>query len=81
MATKNNFDMRRFVFKKPYKTVDGEYKQGFEVTVMERGSGPVVYSDMGMIPYEYAREILSIINDKAKRDEYLREVEIINNKI
>lgn len=77
----NNFDMRRFVFKKPYKTIDGEYKQGFEVTVMKRWMSPVVYSDMGMLPYEYAKEILSIINDKKKREEYLREVEVINNKV
>ena len=77
----NNFDVRRFVFKQPYKTIDGEYKKGFEVTIMRRGDGFVVYSDMGMLPYEYANEILSIINDKKKCETYLRELELVNNRI
>lgn len=70
-------DQKRYVFLKDYKTQEGTIKQGSEVTLF-RG---FVYLDGGMLMPSYKSLIMNIINNDKLRDEYLKEVQIIANKV
>lgn len=73
-----NFDEQiKYVFRKPYVIDSGTIPEGSEV-ILFRGW---VYINGGMAD-EYSRGlIMSIVNNKQKRDEYLVRVKIIGNKV
>lgn len=73
-----NFDeQKKFVFKKAYETSAGTIPEGTEI-ILFRGW---VYVNGGMAD-EYSKGlIMSLVNNKQKRNEYLQQMKIIGNKI
>lgn len=68
---------RKFVFIKSFKSPHGTIPEGSEITIF-RG---FIYMNGGMIQPAYNQIILGIINDPQLKNEYIREEEIIHNKI
>lgn len=68
---------KKYVFIKPFKTNEGVIPEGSEIIIF-RGN---VYMNGGLLHPAYNNMIMNIINNPKLRKEYLREVEIIANKI
>ncbi len=68
---------RKFILIKDYTTKDGVIKQGSDI-ILFRG---LIYLNGGMVLPAYATSIKRLIDDETLNREYLREVEIIKNKI
>ena len=67
----------KYVFIKEFKTQDGNIPQGTEI-ILFRG---FVYMNGGMVHPAYNNILINIINNQKLHDEYLREVNIIHNKL
>ena len=73
-----NFDEQvKYVFKKAYNMEYGTIPEGTEI-ILFRGW---VYINGGMADDYSQGLIMSIINNKNKRDEYLVRMKIIGNKV
>ena len=70
-------NQRKFIFIKEYSGEYGKIPQGTEL-IFFRG---FLYMNGGMVHPAYQKVLLGIINDDRLRNEYLKEVKIINNKI
>lgn len=68
---------KKYIFIKPFKTNEGVLPEGSEIIIF-RGN---VYMNGGLLHPAYNNMIMNIINNPKLRKEYLREVEIIANKI
>lgn len=68
---------KKYIFIKPFKTNEGVIPEGSEIIIF-RGN---VYMNGGLLHPAYNNMIMNIINNPKLRKEYLREVEIIANKI
>lgn len=68
---------KKYVFIKDYVTSDGVIKEGSDL-VLFRG---VLYLNGGMILPAYSQKLFTLIENPHLFREYLKEVEIIHNKI
>jgi hypothetical protein len=68
---------KKYIFIKPFKCSHGIIPEGSEITIF-RG---FVYMNGGMIQPAYIQVIMGIINDPQLKEEYIKEEEIIHNKI
>lgn len=68
---------KKYIFIKPFKTNEGVIPEGSEIIIF-RGN---VYMNGGLLHPAYNNMIMNIINNPKLRKEYLREAEIIANKI
>lgn len=69
--------MVEYVFKKPYTCRLGTLSQGSTIRFF-RGA---VYFDGGMVDSGYGKILYDIVNNPQLKNEYLVEIEIIDNKI
>lgn len=67
----------RYVFKKAYQTSEGTIPEGSEITLFR----DMVFLNGGMIHLAYQRLIKELVNDEAFKNEYLKELPIIRNKV
>ena len=67
----------KFVFKEPYSTQEGTIPQGSEIIIFRN----TVYLNGGMIHPAYQKILRNIIDDKAMREKYLKQLPIIHNKV
>lgn len=67
----------KYVFIKEFKAQDGNIPQGTEI-ILFRG---FVYMNGGMVHPAYNNILMNIINNPKLHNEYLREVNIIHNKL
>lgn len=67
----------KYIFIKEFKTQDGNIPQGTEIRLF-RG---FVYMNGGMVHPAYNNILMNIINNPKLHNEYLREVNIIHNKV
>lgn len=70
-------NQKKYIFVKEYQGQEGKIPQGTEIIIF-RG---FVYMNGGMVHPAYQRILLNIIANDELKNEYLREVRIINNKI
>lgn len=70
-------EQKRYVFIKDYKNEKGTIPNGSEITLF-RG---FIYMNGGMILPAYNKIIMNILRNEDLKNEYLREVKIIQNKI
>ena len=70
-------NQKKFIFVKEYQGQEGKIPQGTEL-IFFRG---FIYMNGGMVHPAYQKVLLNIINNDKLKDEYLKEVRIINNKI
>lgn len=68
---------KKYIFIKDYTTKDGVIRQGSDLIIF-RG---FLYLNGGMILPAYASCLQKLLDDKNLFNEYLKEVEVINNKI
>ena len=67
----------RYVFKKAYHSSEGTIPEGSEITLFR----DMVFLNGGMIHLAYQKLIKEWINDEAFRNEYMKELPIIRNKV
>ena len=70
-------NQKKYIFKKEYKTPHGNIPINTEI-ILFRG---FVYMNGGMIHSAYANIFHQILNNPQLKNEYLREVNVIHNKI
>ena len=70
-------NQKKFIFVKEYQGQEGKIPQGTELIFF----WGFIYMIGGMVHPAYQKVLLGIINDDRLRNEYLKEVKIINNKI
>ena len=70
-------NQRKFIFIKEYSGEYGKIPQGTEL-IFFRG---FLYMNGGMIHPAYQKLLCGIIQNDDLKDEYLREVKIINNNV
>ena len=70
-------EQKRYVFIKDYKNEKGTIPNGSEITLF-RG---FIYMNGGMILPAYNKIIMNILINEDLKNEYLREVKIIQNKV
>jgi hypothetical protein len=70
-------NQRKFIFIKEYSGENGKIPQGTEL-IFFRG---FLYMNGGMVHPAYQKILLNIIQNEDLKEEYLKEVRIINNKI
>lgn len=68
---------RKYVFIQPYSSREGVIPEGSEIIVFR----DVVYLNGGMIHPAYQKMLMDIIQNEKLNKEYLKEVQIIQNKI
>lgn len=68
---------KKYIFIKDFVTKDGTIKQGSDL-ILFRG---FLYLNGGMLLPAYASSLHKLLEDRSLFSEYLKEVEIINNKI
>ena len=68
---------KKYVFIKDYVTSDGVIKEGSDL-ILFRGA---LYLNGGMILPAYSSKLINLIENHNLFKEYLKEVEIIHNKI
>lgn len=73
----NNYEQKKYVFKKPYTVDEGTIHEGSDIIIF-RG---VVYLNGGMIHPAYQEIIRKIVDTPTLKEKYLKEVPIINNKV
>ena len=67
----------KYVFKEAYQTQEGKIPQGSELIIFRN----TVYLNGGMVHPAYQKLLIGIVNDKTKKDKYLKELPIIHNKV
>ncbi len=67
----------KYVFKEPYEAQEGKIPQGSELIIFRN----TVYLNGGMVHPAYQKLLINIVNDKAKKEKYLKELPIIHNKV
>lgn len=70
-------EQKKYVFKKAYVMNAGTIPEGTEI-ILFRG---FVYINGGMADNYSQGLIMSIVNDKKKREEYLVQMKLIGNKV
>lgn len=70
-------EQRSFIFKKDYTTSYGTIKKNSELRLF-RG---FVYLNGGMLHQAYQDMFINLVNNDGLRNEYLEEINIIENKI
>lgn len=70
-------NQKKYIFVKEYQWQEGRIPQGTEIIIF-RG---FVYMNGGMVHPTYQKILLNMITNNKLKDEYLREVRVINNKI
>ena len=70
-------EQKKYVFKKAYFMNAGTIPEGTEI-ILFRG---FVYINGGMADNYSQGLIMSIVNDKKKREEYLVQMKLIGNKV
>ena len=70
--------MKRYTFIKAYEAKEGTIPQGSEITVMDNGA---VYFNGGLVHTAYQEMLKSMVDDKAMKNQYLRETPILYNKV
>lgn len=73
----NVMEQRKYVFKKPYSTKEGTIPEGSDVIVFRE----TVYLNGGMIHPAYQTMLKKIVDTPSLKEQYLKEVAIIQNKI
>lgn len=68
---------KKYIFIKPFKCSHGIIPEGSEIVIF-RG---FIYMNGGMIQPVYNQVILGILNDPQLKAEYIKEADIIHNKI
>ena len=68
---------KKYVLTKNYTIKDGTLKQGDEITLLRDN----IYYNGGMVMPSYYGTILNLVRDEKLRNEYLKEVSIIYNKV
>ena len=68
---------KKYVLTKNYTIKDGTLKQGDEITLLRDN----IYYNGGMVMPFYYGTILNLVRDEKLRNEYLKEVSIIYNKV
>lgn len=68
---------RKYVFIKPYSSREGVIPEGSEIIVFR----DVVYLNGGMIHPAYQQMLMNIVQNENLNKEYLKEVQVIQNKI
>lgn len=70
-------NQKKYIFLKDYHGEHGKIPQGTEIIIF-RG---FLYMNGGMVHPAYQKILLNIITNDKLSKEYLKEVQIINNKI
>lgn len=70
-------DQRKFILIKPYSCEFGTLKEGDEIILFRN----VVYYNGGMVMGGYQSLLKRLITDDNLRTQYLKEVQVIQNKI
>ena len=68
---------KKYIFIKPFKCSQGIIPEGSEIVIFRS----FIYMNGGMIQPAYNQVIMGILNDPQLKKEYIREEEIIHNKI
>lgn len=68
---------RRFVLIKDFKTRDGIIPKGTELTIFRGG----MYVNGGMCHPAYSKELFDLIELDSEVNFFLKEIQIINNKV
>lgn len=68
---------RKYAFIKPYSSREGVIPEGSEIIVFR----DVVYLNGGMIHPAYQQMLMNIVQNENLNKEYLKEVQVIQNKI
>lgn len=70
-------NQKKYIFVKEFKTSEGSIPEGTEIIIF-RG---FIYMNGGMVHPAYQKLFINLICNDNLKDEYLREVRIINNKV
>jgi hypothetical protein len=72
-----NYTQKKYVFKIPFIADEGTIPEGSEIIVFR----DVVYLNGGMIHPAYQEILRNIIDTPSLNEKYLKELQIISNKI
>lgn len=73
----NVMEQRKYVFKKPYLSQEGTIPEGSEIILFRE----TIYLNGGMVHPAYQSMLRRIVNNPTLKEQYLKEVAIIKNKV
>ena len=72
-----NYNQKKYVFKIPFTANEGTIPKGSEIIVFR----DVIYLNGGMIHPAYQEMLRKIVDTPSLNEKYLKEMQIIQNKI
>lgn len=72
-----NFEQKKYIFKIPFVVDEGTIPEGSEIIVFR----DIIYLNGGMIHPAYQEMLRKIVDTPSLNEKYLKEMQIIQNKI